>query len=589
MTIWPWIFFGAVFGLGGIEMHGHAGRVANNHAQDVTFFTTSISNCISLIIAYLFSKAVASVAQKWVVYKEMDVSRVSFFTALKNRAAPVSLFRQGRYRPFLIVVIYIAIFIFVTPGITALLLPHPFSRSTSLIGTELDFASNDTDCISWFNNNTVSNSCDWIPYNGYNYTDCLAENQIVDVLESGRGSILSSLSNNVSLTFTQLGGVGGLHFVGTTRGTLPNGPNGIPAFDTLLPSALSGTASKSYLSYNYSLDLQGISTNVSCEYQPDSIIQYEVPIPNVWQYNGTCPPGQDFLADAGTNYPVFPSKNSLAFWACNSSQSGNAYTVYLQGIKNYASGIGNISCTVAPAQPALFRLDYTGLPGVFSSAKPISTFPGTSTELISRSIMGLGDVIWQSQNPESNLVAESVITFGVKDFALPPYNQNERYLRLYESMIEGVIDYLATYIRLIYSTKVSGSSPAPSSCIRAVTGTASYEVFGWEATGKTAAYLLLTTLVNLTTLVLFSVAMYIRDEEEQNLPRFDPTDPESLILSSDTSGDLLRTSTADPKNRGPGDAKVAFGRHSTNQVVRLWVPAKREVVARPDPTFSFRN
>jgi hypothetical protein len=110
-----------------------------------------------------------------------------------------------------------------------------------------------------------------------------------------------------------------------------------------------------------------------------------------------------------------------------------------------------------------------------------------------------------------------------------------------------------------------------------VTGTASYEVFGWEATGKTAAYLLLTTLVNLTTLVLFSVAMYIRDEEEQNLPRFDPTDPESLILSSDTSGDLLRTSTADPKNRGPGDAKVAFGRHSTNQVVRLWVPAKREV------------
>jgi hypothetical protein len=210
MTIWPWIFFGAVFGLGGIEMHGHAERVANDHAQDVSFFTTSISNCISLIIAYLFSKAVASVAQKWVVYKEMDVSRVSFFTALKNRAAPVSLFRQGRYRPFLIVVLYIAIFIFVTPGITALLLPHPFSRNTSLFGTELDFASNDTDCISWFNNNTVANSCDWIvsltpllsgycplialpfclkPYNGYNYTDCLAENQIVDVLESGRGSV----------------------------------------------------------------------------------------------------------------------------------------------------------------------------------------------------------------------------------------------------------------------------------------------------------------------------------------------------------------------------------------------------------------
>jgi hypothetical protein len=102
-------------------------------------------------------------------------------------------------------------------------------------------------------------------------------------------------------------------------------------------------------------------------------------------------------------------------------------------------------------------------------------------------------------------------------------------------------------------------------------------VFGWEATVKTAAYLLLSTLVNLTTLALFSFAMFTRDAGEKNLPRFDPTDPESLILSSDTTGALLQTSTADPKNRGPGDAKVAFGRNNTNEVVRLWVPAEVEV------------
>jgi hypothetical protein len=210
MTIWPWILFGAIVRSDGIEMRGRAARVANDHQQDVTFFVTSISNCITLITGYLFSKAVASVAQKWIVYKEMDVSRVSFFTALKNRATPVSLFRQGRYRPFLIVVLYIAIFIFVTPGMTALLLPHPFGRNTSLYGKELDFASNNTDCISWFNNNTISPTCDWIvslttllcgyctlsalpfclkTYNGFNYTNCLAENQMVDVLESGRGSV----------------------------------------------------------------------------------------------------------------------------------------------------------------------------------------------------------------------------------------------------------------------------------------------------------------------------------------------------------------------------------------------------------------
>jgi hypothetical protein len=43
--------------------------------------------------------------------------------------------------------------------------------------------------------------------------------------------------------------------------------------------------------------------------------------------------------------------------------------------------------------------------------------------------------------PQANLVAESVITYGVKNFNLPPYNQNPEYLRLYEAMIQGILDY----------------------------------------------------------------------------------------------------------------------------------------------------
>jgi len=577
MTIWPWIFFWVVFGKDGIEMHGRAAKVANNHPQDVSFFVTAISSVISIIVAYLFSKGVASVAQKWIVYKEMDIANVSFLTALKNRAVPISLFVQGRYRPFLIVVFYVVIFIFVTPGLVALLLPHPFTRYTSLAGTELDFASTKSDCISWFNNNTIPNTCDWITYKGFSYTYCLAENQMVDVLESGRGSMLSLISNNtVSLTFAQLGAVGGLHFLGTTGGVLPVGPNGIPAFDTLLPSPLSDEAVKSYISYNYSLDLQGISSKVSCAYQPTTPITYQV-VGNIFHYNGSCPTDQgNILAKA--NFVAVPSNNSLGFWACQTSQTGDAYDVYFSGRINYAQGIGDIACTVAPAQPALYRLNYAGLSGVFSTAEPISTSPNTSTELITRSIMGLGDVVCVAKNPESNLVAESVITFGVKDFGLPPYNQSNTYLRLYEAMVQGILDYQATYIRLIYSTKVS---TAPSSCLRTVTGTGSYVVFGWEAKAKTAAYLLLMTLVNLTSIALFVIAMSIRDQGKRLLPRFDPTDPESVILSSDPSGTLLHTSTTDPKNRMPGDAKVAFGKHTAKEGVRLWVPAEREAVIPP--------
>ena len=161
MMIWPWILFGAFFGLGGVAMQYHAARVANDHPQDVTFFVTSISNVISLINAFLFSKGAASVAQKWVVHKDANITSISFLTALKNRAFPVYLYQQGRYRPLAIVVLYMVIFIFVTPGMTALLLPVPFIRKASLSGTELNFASNDTGCNNWFNNNTIPDTCTW--------------------------------------------------------------------------------------------------------------------------------------------------------------------------------------------------------------------------------------------------------------------------------------------------------------------------------------------------------------------------------------------------------------------------------------------
>jgi hypothetical protein len=161
MMIWPWIFFGAVVGLHGIPMQHHVARVANAHPQDVAFFVTTISNVISLITAYLFSKAAASVAQKWVVHKNADVADISFFTALKNRALPIYLYHQGRFRNAAIVVLYMVIFAFVTPGITALLVPVPFNRKASLSGKELNFASNDTDCINWFNENIIPDTCGW--------------------------------------------------------------------------------------------------------------------------------------------------------------------------------------------------------------------------------------------------------------------------------------------------------------------------------------------------------------------------------------------------------------------------------------------
>ena len=141
-----------------------------------------------------------------------------------------------------------------------------------------------------------------------------------------------------------------------------------------------------------------MSSNVSCSYAPTAVVHYFEPLPAIYQYNGTCPSGQDFLVN--TSFIEIGSNNSLGFWACKTSQAGSAYTVYLEGIKGYGQAIGNISCNISPVQPALFRLNYKGLPGIFSMDKSIvSTWPTTSTELIARSIMSLGDVVYEVCGP----------------------------------------------------------------------------------------------------------------------------------------------------------------------------------------------
>lgn len=422
----------------------------------------------------------------------------------------------------------------------------------------------------------------------------------MDVLESGRGSvswslyqphvvhadghldrqILSLLSNNdISLAYTQLGGTNGLHFLGSMRGVLAIGPDGVPAFDTLSSTSFTNGANIPGLFYNYTLELQGITSNVSCEYDSTSPIEYFLTSSGLWQYNATCPPGQDVLVNA--TFLVPPSSNSLGFWACQTSAAGDSYRLYLRGSKNYAQGIGNITCTLLPFKPAVYALQYTGQAGTFDFTPqvPISTAPGTSTELLKRTVMGLGSNIVEAQSITANLVAESVITYGVKSFGLQPYVQDEQYLRLYEAMIRGVLDYevraqlllgfmsypidQATYIRLIYSTKISASgvTPAPSSCLRVVDGSADVEVFGWIANHNTAAYLIPITFINLTTLVVLIVAMRIEDDDGRRLlPRLDPTDPETLIFAIDTSGTVLRSMTVPPHDRKVWKSRVVFGR-----------------------------
>lgn len=85
-----------------------------------------------------------------------------------------------------------------------------------------------------------------------------------------------------------------------------------------------------------------------------------------------------------------------------------------------------------------------GQPGIFDfvAKEPILTASGTDTELLTRSVMALGSNFVQTQTMSAtNSVAESIITFGVKYLGLKPYVKDPEYLRLYEAMMRGILDY----------------------------------------------------------------------------------------------------------------------------------------------------
>ena len=367
------------------------------------------------------------------------------------------------------------------------------------------------------------------------------------------------LSNNSeSLILGELGLSPSLRFLGPTRGVLPIGPNGIPGLGSLKPSPLSDAENNAAIhSYNYTFDQQGLTSNTSCIYAPQSPIIFS-PVSNdtsaVW-VNGSC--NEIGLTDVVTYYSTPDTNGTLALWACESIPTGEqypAYYIYLRGRGDYATTIGNISCTVSPIQPAVFPVTYQSSTGFFTTEEQITASAPAEifSDLIEDAIWVFQALLQQAQTVSVNLVAALVQELGVQDFKLPQDEQNEQYLRLYQAMIQGIlVDEVCTannssppllmvvsqvtYVKFLYSTMVDA---APASCLRTLNGTFSAEVTGWVAKPVHIGFLLPMTILNLASLivVLISIARAKRSYE------FDPIDPRPLLLAmpnpdeSDDSG-----------------------------------------------------
>ena len=232
---------------------------------------------------------------------------------------------------------------------------------------------------------------------------------------------------------------------------MPIGPNGVSAFDTLAPSPLSKPEiAAGMISYDYTLNHQGLKSNVSCSYTttyPFSSFAVLDPIgfpTTTLTYNVNCT-GQG-KTDALINLPPPESAithDALIYWACQDEIPTASYTIYLAGFGGYNNTVGNVTCVINPIQSAIYSVMYRSTEDIFSVTEANASSPIRFSTLINDALVGLRKLISNSQNFDDNLLAEMILDFGLKSFGLPadPDLPPPQYLSIYEQMIQGIIEY----------------------------------------------------------------------------------------------------------------------------------------------------
>ena len=354
-------------------------------------------------------------------------------------------------------------------------------------------------------------------------------------------------NNSENIVLGELGSNSSLRFLGPNHGVLPIGPHSIPGLDTLqhLPLLDAGTNS-AILSYNYTLNHQGLTSNISCIYDTQSLITYSAaPKDLLGSVTGSC--NKTVLDNPlPPNYQILNTDRTLASWWCCYYQDQVCY-IYLRGSGQiYDREIGNISCSVSQIQPALFTVTYQSSTNVFSTQEQVP-HPATPSMLFSHhtywATQALTYLVHMAQNAVNNQIAESVKDLGIQALWLQP--PNDQYLPLYEAMIQGMLMDMVctannsslpllmanpqlTYTWFQYSMQLLDMPTASSSCFHTVNGTMSAEVTGWVARPIHIAFLMPMTILNLASLILALVSIV---KAKRSSHECDPTDPRSLILA----------------------------------------------------------
>ncbi|KAJ2913779.1 hypothetical protein MD484_g6642, partial [Candolleomyces efflorescens] len=528
MVSWPWVFFGIVKANNGIQMQGRLADVYDEYPHEVAVVVTLLGTVNRILATFLLGKVVVRFGQEKIAHandETVTVFGVSALLAFRHVSLVWGIGQWGqlargprRFAVLLLLLLCLAGLALIPSGTAGLITPGEFNKTAELSGSELDFLSDNPACLTWLELNRVQNNCDWRRFGNTQFTTCLGENQMLDVLDSGRANMLFQAIGvrNETSSLSQLGAKGGIRFLGSAKGVLPIGPDGAPAFDFDNSSRnpfKDQSTRRGMVSYNYTLLQQGLESSISCIYDTASPIRYnaiETTSTLIIGTSGSCDPaaGLEDVLENTNEYPTLNVNNTLTYWACKQRPQPGAldptYVIYLRGRMYYEASIGNITCTVSPMRSRIFSVNYLSLPGYFvanpASDPPTESQRATFALYIEHGLAGLGGLIWEGQNWASNIVAETVFSLAAKYLDLSTFERNPKYLELYEAMLQGVLEYEATYSRLIYSL---GSNP-PDSCLRNIEGSVTYSVRGWYISDSftQAGLLLPMTFINLATLSL---------------------------------------------------------------------------------------
>jgi hypothetical protein len=174
LLFWPWVFVGAVWSHhkeGGIKAPSDIALLVINHPSAVDFFITTLTAIMAAAMTYVFTTAVMCIYRNRFIDYPQDLF-VRFFKYLKKppNEWPLGTVwtiiskpekRQKGLPLLFVLALYSLIFTFIGPGLNALVIPHPFARTASYQGAELNFTSTDASCSTWISDNAIPSSCNW--------------------------------------------------------------------------------------------------------------------------------------------------------------------------------------------------------------------------------------------------------------------------------------------------------------------------------------------------------------------------------------------------------------------------------------------